>query len=176
MRATRSLAYLRICTDLPKWSLLDNTISTKIFYAGSLLFTFILISDPKKNYTSLSLRLYDVLESIGASTEMRKRIIDRSTTREVLASITNHPKRSVYMLGSGYEGTLTQGSQSDVDIVHVREYPLVIDRLDKSSHKLNLLQVHDEVNPPGYVKLQVHITLFRHSRMAVSCLMQIIKT
>ena len=113
----------------------------------------------------LSRRLYKVLESIGASTEMRDSRCQAATSNEILltmqysniygyCSSNASVRRSFYICGSVFEGTTIAEMMSDVDILVVKEcQPVVTDISDASHHDCHLM-VQDLYTPPGYVKLQ----------------------
>ena len=121
-----------------------------------IYFSFISVLDGLPDcYQALSRKRYQVLEDVGASTEVRNLWTDQITTKEILGIMLTQPSINVYIFGSFYEGTTTIGMCSDVDQVAIfNNLPVVIDPGD---HPIGtcLLLVQDETTPPGYCKLQV---------------------
>ena len=60
---------------------------------------------------------------------------------------------TVHTVGSTYEGTKTEGMNSDIDQILVINVPVITKESDADRHA-GLLMVEDETIPPGYVKLQ----------------------
>ena len=105
------------------------------------------------HYKHLSLKLYNVLEDIGVSTENRDVNTKNVTIQEILYTLVAQPDCSVYMFGSTYEGTTTAGMGSDTDFVIIPTYmPLATD-IDECKDPNGLLLVPD--TKPGYVRLQL---------------------
>ena len=115
----------------------------------------------------LSRRLYKVLESIGASTEMRDSRCQAATSNEILLTMSVQYSniygycssnasvhRSFYICGSTFEGTTIEEMMSDVDLLIVKECQPVVTDISDASHHDRLLMVQDLYTPPGYVKLQ----------------------
>ena len=106
-------------------------------------------------YKCLSKLLYQAMEDIGASTEMKNLRMEMSTIIELLMTVSYILQISVYIFGSGYEGTSTSGMKSDADIVFVsKDLPVVTDNSAALSGE-SLLLVQDTYTPPGYAKLQL---------------------
>ena len=106
-------------------------------------------------YKPLSIRLYDILEDIGATEEIRQVTMNSSITKEILQTIIFRPKLSTYIFGSVVEGTTTQDMGSDVDTVYIFNNLPVIDDLSKMAAGEALLLVQDWETPAGYCKLQL---------------------
>lgn len=105
-------------------------------------------------YQTLSRKVYQILEDIGANVERRKRMMTFCITKEILSRI---PGTSMAMdiFGSFYEGTTTADMESDIDMVTIsRDLPVVTNPTD---HPVGtcLLLVQDQSTHPGYCKLQL---------------------
>ena len=106
-------------------------------------------------YRPLSLRLFSVMDDIGASEEMRKVRMESRVTREILKTMYWQPEQSVYYFGSQADGTTTDGMKSDVDTVYIfNNLPVAT---DPSEHPVgtSLLFIQDATIPAGYCKLQL---------------------
>ena len=112
--------------------------------------------DQPKYYKALSLKLYDVLEGIGATDEFRSLMRKEWTAGEKLESLAKGSKYmySAHVFGSAYEGSQTRGMHSDVDTVYVDEGLPVINKIGQQCPEKCLLLIQDQRTPPGYVKLQ----------------------
>lgn len=86
---------------------------------------------------------------------MRRRLRERSSIREIFATLHNLPKKSVYIFGSSYEGATTLGMKSDIDNVFVHHNLKVKSEINEELHGVSLLPIQDGITPSGYVKLQV---------------------
>ena len=104
---------------------------------------------------TLSLKLYNVLDDIGASTEMRKLMTDEYSAEEKLETFIKGPKYSAHVFGSAYEGSQTRGMKSDVDTVYVDEELPVITDIGSDAAEKCLLMIQDHSTPAGYTKLQL---------------------
>ena len=62
--------------------------------------------DLPEYHQTLSEQLYQVLEDVGVSTELREHQLDRAITQEIYENIRLNPKHK-YIFGSSYEGTTT---------------------------------------------------------------------
>ena len=106
-------------------------------------------------YKPLSLRLFSVLDDIGASEEVRKVRMESQVTREILRTVHWQPQDSVYYFGSQADGTTTEGMESDADVVYIlNNLPVVT---DPQEHSLgtSLVVIQDATTPAGYCKLQL---------------------
>ena len=106
-------------------------------------------------YKLLSLRLFSLLDDIGASEEMRKVRMESAVTHEILHTVHWQPKVSVYNFGSQADGTTTKGMESDADVVRIlRNLPVGTDPQDHPVGT-SLLLIQDVTTPAGYCKLQL---------------------
>ena len=106
-------------------------------------------------YRPLSLRLFSVMDDIGASEEVRKVRMESRVTAEILYTMYWQPEVSVYHFGSRADGTTTLGMKSDLDRVYIfNNLPVVT---DPSEHPVgtSLLFIQDATTPAGYSKLQL---------------------
>ena len=106
-------------------------------------------------YRPLSLRLFSVMDDIGASEEVRKVRMESRVTDEILMTMYWQPEMSVYNFGSKVDGTTTPGMNSDEDIVYIfNNLPVVT---DPSEHPVgtSFLFIQDATTPAGYCKLQL---------------------
>ena len=106
-------------------------------------------------YRPLSLRLFSVLDEIGASEDVRKVRMESMVTREILETVEFQPEVSPYIFGSQGDGTTTSGMESDTDLVCIlNNLPVVT---DPSEHPVgtSLLLIQDATTPAGYCKLQL---------------------
>ena len=105
----------------------------------------------------LSVRLYDVLDKVGASAEFRKLRQDCMISKEIINTFTDQGSEkliSSYIFGSSSEGSTTPGMNSDTDwLLCVDEYP-AIDNISDAGDGLALLMIRVKDTQPGYVKLQ----------------------
>ena len=106
-------------------------------------------------YRPLSLRLFSVMDDIGASEDVRKVRMESSVTSEILNTVNRQPEMSVYSFGSRADGSTTEGVKSDLDTVVIfNNLPVVT---DPSEHPVgtSLLLIQDATTPAGYCKLQL---------------------
>ena len=112
--------------------------------------------------SALSLRLYDILENVGASEEIRARRQKTAFTKEILQTVTQKaltPNFSIYTFGSYSEGTTLGGLNSDIDCVYCDDDIDVIDQQQNAPNDkmFAYLTIRDENTPPGYTKLQLMV-------------------
>ena len=106
-------------------------------------------------YKTLSLKLYNVLEDVGTSVEMRNIWKEHSICYEMLYTILVQPDFSGYCLCSTAEGTTTLSMMPDIDQVMTdSNRPIITNSHDTSSGE-SLLLVSDVPTPAGYCKLQL---------------------
>ena len=106
-------------------------------------------------YRPLSLRLFSVMDDIGASEDVRKVRMENSVTGEILRAVYWQPERSVYSFGSRADGTTTLGMESDIDTVYIfNNLPVVTDP-SENPVGTSLLLIQDATTPAGYCKLQL---------------------
>ena len=109
------------------------------------------------DYKDLSLKLYNVLECIGISKDVRRLRTETMTILEILDSIVRLPRIRRYICGSAYEGSSTINMGSDIDSLFVScDLPVVCntDCISNMSHPYGLLLIPDD-KFPGYAKLQL---------------------
>ena len=106
-------------------------------------------------YTNLSLKLYNVLEDVGASLEVRDIWKECSIRAEILHTILEQPDFSYYLFGSSIEGTTTLGMRPDADVVAIDNNIPIISNIHDASSGKSLLLVHDVCTAAGYCKLQL---------------------
>ena len=105
-----------------------------------------------KHHRSLSLDLFGVLEDLGATIENRNITMEAAITTEILHTIEVAPS-PVYIFGSAYEGTATEGLQPDIDgAMILPEMPVITDIANCPSSNSYLLVPEEK---PGYVRLQL---------------------
>ena len=105
-----------------------------------------------KHHRSLSLALFNAMEDLGATIENRNINMEAAISREILYTIAVAPS-SLYVFGSQYEGTYTEGLQPDIDVAWILpDMPMITDIANCPSSNSYLL-VPDE--QPGYVRLQL---------------------
>ena len=109
-------------------------------------------------YKDVSLRIFDVLENIGVSTDLRDCMAECGKVDEILGTAQSllpgvNMNFSGLCVGSYYEGTQTPGMGSDVDQIIVIEVP-VVSKVSDCHGSPALLMVQDSNTPPGYAKLQ----------------------
>ena len=105
-----------------------------------------------KHHKSLSLALFCVMEDLGATIENRNITMEAAISGEILGTIAVSPS-SMYIFGSQYEGTSTEGLLPDIDKALIRPHmPVITDIANCPSYNSYLL-VPDE--QPGYVRLQL---------------------
>ena len=112
--------------------------------------------DVTEKYKPLSLRLYQALEDIGATTEIRDHLKDTATSIEILFTIALFPNRSVYLFGSRYEGTLISDMGSDTDNVNISHEFQVVQGISQSQLHRDVTYLRlVPVKEAGYAKLEV---------------------
>ena len=105
-----------------------------------------------KHHKSLSLALVGVLEDLGATIETRNVNMETTISGEILDTIALAPA-SVYIFGSYYEGTSTEGLQPDVDVAYILpDMPVITDIANCPISNSYLLVPEEQ---PGYVRLQL---------------------
>ena len=106
-------------------------------------------------YRPLSLMLYQVMEDIGVSTEMRKLWQESAITEELLTTLRFYPVLSVYRFGSSVEGTTTENMYPDLDSVIIdNRFPVVTDCSD-CHDETRFLMIQDNNGYAGYATLQL---------------------
>ena len=103
----------------------------------------------------LSLMVYELLDQLGLSEEIRKLYRERAYTGEISHNLVLGDLRRGYFFGSDSEGTQTPGMNSDVDMAIVDQAIEVFTNCSSSGGKPGYIVVQDETTPPGLVKLQM---------------------
>ena len=103
----------------------------------------------------LSLMVYELLDKLGLSKEIRKLYRERAYTREISYNLMLGDLNRSYSFGSAIEGTHTPGINSDIDMAFVDPTIEVFKKCSSSGGKLGVIVVQDETTPPGHVKLQM---------------------
>ena len=105
-----------------------------------------------EHHKSLSLDLFNIMEDLGATIENRNIKMEAAISNEILRTIIVSPG-SLYIFGSKYEGTSTEGLLPDNDVAYILpDMPVITDIANcPSSH--SYLLVSDK--QPGYVRLQL---------------------
>ena len=102
----------------------------------------------------LSLMVYELLDKLGLSEEIRKLYRESAYTRETSRNPILGDLRRNCIFGSDIEGTQTPGMNSDIDIALVNASIEVFTNCSNSGGKPGVIVVQDETTPPGHVKLQ----------------------
>ena len=105
-----------------------------------------------KQYKRLSKALFNEMEDLGATIENRNIQMESAISGEILGTIANAPF-SLYIFGSYYEGTSTEGLQPDYDVAYIIPHMPVITDVANCPRSESYLLVPDE--QPGYVRLQL---------------------
>ena len=103
----------------------------------------------------LSLMVYELLDHLGLSEEIRKLYRERAYTDEISHNLVQGDLRRCYTFGSAIEGTQTPGMNSDIDMAFVDQAIEVFTKCSSSGGKPGYIVVQDETTPPGLVKLQM---------------------
>ena len=103
----------------------------------------------------LSLMVYELLDQLGLSEEIRKLYRECAYTVDILHNLLRGDPCRSYTFGSDIEGTQTPGMNSDVDFAHVNQLLEVFTKCSSSGGKPSHIVVQDETTPPGHIKLQV---------------------
>ena len=103
----------------------------------------------------LSLVVYELLDQLGLSEEIRKLHRERAYTGEISNNLVRGDLCRGYTFGSAIEGTQTPGMNSDIDIAIVDQAIEVFTNCSSSGGKPGFIVVQDETTPPGLVKLQM---------------------
>ena len=103
----------------------------------------------------LSLMVYELLDQLGLSEEIRKLYRENAYTREISQNLILCDLTRSYTFGSAIEGTQTPGMNSDIDMAIVKQVKEVFTKCSSSGGKLGYIVVQDETTPPGLVKLQM---------------------
>ena len=105
-----------------------------------------------KHHKSLSLKLFNIMEVLGATIENRNINMETAISVEILFTIAVAP-RSLYVFGSKYEGTFTEGLLPDNDRALIPPHMPVITDIANCPSSNSYLLVPEE--QPGYVRLQL---------------------
>ena len=105
-----------------------------------------------EHHKSLSLDLFGVLEDLGATIETRNINMESAISGEILRTITFSPC-SLYVFGSAYEGTYTEGLLPDYDVAVILPHMPVITDIANCPSSNSYLLVPEE--QPGYVRLHL---------------------
>ena len=103
----------------------------------------------------LSLMVYELLDKLGLSEEIRKLHREKAYTYEISNNLVFGDLLRSYTFGSGIEGTQTPGMSSDIDFAFVDQTKEVFTKCSSSGGKPGFIVVQDETTPPGLVKLQM---------------------
>ena len=103
----------------------------------------------------LSLVVYELLDKLGLSEEIRKLYRESAYTEEISNILILGDICRSYTFGSAIEGTQTPGMNSDYDMAIVEQAIEVFTNCSSSGGKLGFIIVQDETTPPGLVKLQM---------------------
>ena len=103
----------------------------------------------------LSLMVYELLDKLGLSEEIRKLHRERAYTDEITNYLIIGDQNRSYTFGSAIEGTQTPGMNSDIDMAVVDNEIEVFTKCSSSGGKPGIIVVQDETTPPGLVKLQM---------------------
>ena len=114
----------------------------------------------------LSLMVYELLDQLGLSDEIRKLYRERAYTREISQNLILGDLTRSYTFGSAIEGTQTPGMNSDIDMAFVNHTSEVFTNCSSSGGKPGYIVVQDETTPPGLVKLQM---IYDNEPVLVTC-------
>ena len=103
----------------------------------------------------LSLVVYELLDQLGLSEEIRKLYRECAYTAEISNILIFGDICRSYIFGSAIEGTQTPGMNSDIDMAIVDQAIEVFTNCSSSGGKPGYIVVQDESTPPGLVKLQM---------------------
>ena len=103
----------------------------------------------------LSLMVYELMDKLGLSEEIRKLYRECAYTSEISHNLILGDLLRSYTFGSAIEGTRTPGMNSDDDVASVNHAIEVFTKCSSSGGKLGVIVVQDETTPPGLVKLQM---------------------
>ena len=103
----------------------------------------------------LSLVVYELLDQLGLSDEIRKLYREHAYIAEISHNLVLDAQERCYIFGSAIEGTQTPGMNSDYDVAFVNETSEVFTKCSSSGGKPGVIVVQDETTPPGLVKLQL---------------------
>ena len=105
-----------------------------------------------EHHKSLSLDLFNIMEDLGATIETRNMTTEAAISGEILQTIAVAPS-SLYVFGSAYEGTYTEGLLPDFDeALILPDMPVITDIANCPSSNSYLLVPEEQ---PGYVRLQL---------------------
>ena len=114
----------------------------------------------------LSLMVYELMDKLGLSEEIRKLYREHAYTLEISCDLVRSDLCRSYTFGSAIEGTQTPGMNSDIDIAIVDQPIEVFTNCSSSGGKLGFIVVQDETTPPGLVKLQM---VFDNKPLQLTC-------
>ena len=103
----------------------------------------------------LSLMVYELLDQLGLSEEIRKLYREDAYTMDISNNLVLGDLCRSYIFGSAIEGTQTPRMNSDIDMAFVNHRIEVFTKCSSSGGKLGVIVVQDETTPPGHVKLQM---------------------
>ena len=105
-----------------------------------------------KHHKSLSLALFNAMEDLDATIEIRNIKMEAAISNEIITTIAVAPS-SLYIFGSEYEGTSTEGLLPDSDVALIPSHmPVITDIVNCPSSNSYLLVPEEQ---PGYVRLQL---------------------
>ena len=102
----------------------------------------------------LSLLVYELLDKLGLSEEIRQLYREVAYTIEMSPYLLFDGPVRDYIFGSRIEGTQTPGMNSDIDMAFVDPAIEVFTNCSSSGGEPGVIVVQDETTPPGHVKLQ----------------------
>ena len=102
-------------------------------------------------YKAISLQLYEVLDNVGMSKEVRMIEAELVSTLEILLTLLKRP--SVHIFGSQSECSKIPGTESDTDIVYIPPDMRLVTNIADYHDSDGFLLVPDR--QPGYARLQV---------------------
>ena len=104
-------------------------------------------------YNTISLQLYEVLENVGLSNEMRRIGAELASAREILSTLDLGLHVSVHNFGSRSECSTIPGTESDIDCVAIPPDMRLVTNVADCHDSDGFLLVPDR--HPGYARLQV---------------------
>ena len=112
-------------------------------------------------YKDFSLKLYDVLDDNGVSTDVRQTYTKMATITEIIGTVHRKEKQGVinYVFGSHYEGTSTIQMKPDLDRAFIFSWLPVVTNISECRNIPGLGGIEHFLIVPdhhaGYVKLQL---------------------
>ena len=104
-------------------------------------------------HRAISLKLFEIVDDLGLSDEMRSINVETHTTGEILSTLRSPSQHLIYHFGSQTECSTIMEMLPDLDQVEIPTYTRVVTSVADCQYSAGFLLVPD--TQPGYVRLQL---------------------